>query len=353
MKVVENNKHISMLGLTKFIAALSIVYLHSGHSEGTFSSLYLFVEFFFIITGYFTFKHFQQHKDDIVSDNIDTKARKAIKYTVDKAKSFMPYVLLAAVIRVALGLIGGTSITTIARNFSIEALLLVSQSVTDCQPIWFLSALIIVFPLFAFICQFKNKHLLGILAGTATMLYYPSFYGQPISIYCFGGSLFRAFLAMSCGIIVYLLVEQLRAKKLTKLQTIGLQMIELGLFAGAYALMYPDLGSQAAPDYRLILMVVFIVFLTIILSGKTLTGKISSSILDFLEKVSLVIFVMHPVVIEIVRDHLHITSADNPTYVVVIMAGSLVASICVFCIYEYIKAQRQKTRLASLAESRS
>ncbi|MDO4271972.1 MAG: acyltransferase [Candidatus Saccharibacteria bacterium] len=353
MKIVENNKHVSMLGLAKFIAALSIVYLHCGHSQGTFSSLYLFVEFFFIITGYFTFKHFQQHKDDIANDNIDTKAHKAIKYTVNKAKSFMPYVLLAAVIRVVLGFIIGTSITTIARNFSIETLLLVSQSITDCQPIWFLSAMVIVFPLFVFVCQFKNKHLLGILAGTATMFYYPSFYGQPISDYSFAGSLFRAFLAMSCGIIVYLLVEQLRAKKLTKLQTVGLQLVELGLFASAYALMYPDLGSRAAPDYRLILMVVFVIFLTIILSGKTLTGKISSPTLNFLEKVSLVIFVMHPVVIEVVRDHFHITSTDNPTYTIIVMAGSLVASVCIFCIYEYVKAQRQKTKLASLAESKS
>lgn len=62
MRIVKNNKRISVLGLIKFLAAIAIVYYHTDLG-GHWNHLWILVELFFFITGYFTFKHFRKKEN--------------------------------------------------------------------------------------------------------------------------------------------------------------------------------------------------------------------------------------------------------------------------------------------------
>ena len=65
MRIVKNNKRISVLGLIKFFTAIAIVYFHTLPTDPSthWSHLWLLVELFFFITGYFTFKHFRKKEN--------------------------------------------------------------------------------------------------------------------------------------------------------------------------------------------------------------------------------------------------------------------------------------------------
>ena len=97
MKIVQNNSRISILGLVKFLAALAIVLYHTMPYDGYWRQSYLLVEFFFFITGYFTFKHFQKDQKAIQHDDIEAKSIKALKYTAKKFLAFLPFVIIASI----------------------------------------------------------------------------------------------------------------------------------------------------------------------------------------------------------------------------------------------------------------
>ena len=80
MRIVAKGKHrASVLGLVKFIAAVAIVYFHTLMGVPRhFSALYLLVELFFFITGYYTLKHFQDKTKDVYADSVETKSQKAL-----------------------------------------------------------------------------------------------------------------------------------------------------------------------------------------------------------------------------------------------------------------------------------
>ena len=96
MKIVKNNKRISVLGLIKFLAAIAIVYFHVRISD-YWEHLWLLVELFFFITGYFTFKHFRKKENR--GKNLEQKSKNAIVYTVKKFTPLIPYVLVAITIK--------------------------------------------------------------------------------------------------------------------------------------------------------------------------------------------------------------------------------------------------------------
>ena len=96
MRIVKNNKRISVLGLIKFLAAIAIVYFHV-FPEGHWSHLWLLVEMFFFITGYFTFKHFRKKGNR--GKTAEQKSKNAISYTAKKFLPLIPFVLTISFVR--------------------------------------------------------------------------------------------------------------------------------------------------------------------------------------------------------------------------------------------------------------
>lgn len=342
MKIVEGEHRASMLGLVKFIAAVAIVYFHTllGEPEH-FSTLYLLVELFFFITGYYTFKHFQDRNTEISNDDIDTKAKEALKYTGRKIRSLAPYILIAIVLHYAILLIpvignGWHAIFDIIKGLPFDLLLLNTQAGITNWPMWFVSAMVIVMPLFCLLCQSKNKHVLFIFSSLTCLVYYFNFYRWPYDQGVFYvAPLIRAFMGMLMGVNIYVVAEKLSKAKTTKIQRALLQICEIGVLAFSLVLMYARDNSANVATFRSLTILSFFTYLCIFMSGQTVASKISSPIMDFLEKIFIVIFMIHIPTLDVV----YMLNVER-WVTAIIMCGSIIASIAVFCVIEYVRLCR-------------
>lgn len=342
MKIVEGKHRASVLGLVKFIAAVAIVYFHTllGKPEH-FSTLYLLVELFFFITGYYTFKHFQGRSVSILNDDIDTKAKKALKYTDRKIRSLAPYILIAIIMHYTILLIpavgnGWHAIFDIIKGLPFDLLLLNTQAGITNWPMWFVSAMVIVMPCFCLLCQSKNKHVLFVFSSFACLIYYCNFYRWPYDQGVFYiAPLIRAFMGMLMGVNVYAVAGKLSKVETTKVQRVLLQIGETGALIFSFVLMYSRNNSVNVSTFRSLTILSFFVYLCIFMSGQTIASKISSPVMDFLEKISMVVFMIHIPILNVVY---MLNMGCRAT--VVIICGSIIASIAVFCMVEYVRLCR-------------
>lgn len=348
MKITDGKHRASILGLTKFIAALGIVYLHAlNGSRGHWSLLFLFVEFFFFITGYYTYKHFQQIIHNEVDVTVEMKAKRALKYTLNKIKGLLPYIIIALIIRyIAIFYsvnIGQTSFVDALVNLPFEVTLLNSQTGWFSWPLWFVSAMIIAMPFFCYIAQSKNKYFTFMLCVLLYIVYYfdlVGIIGLPAAGY---GAIIRAFVGMTTGVVVYGLAHQVSKLKLSVSKRALVQAVETLSFFMSIVFMYPSVNSSNAPFYRNLVCMSFILFLTIFMSGQTIMSKVSCKTMDFLEKISMVLFMIHfPIMLLI--DYLPIKFSYWNRMAIIILV-SVLASAIIYCIVEYIKIIKSQRRL--------
>lgn len=76
-------KKNNMVELCRFLACYVIFSYHAG---GRFTTGWIFVEFFFMLSGYFAIKHLVR-----MEGKIENKATYPIQYTIDKFKRLLPY----------------------------------------------------------------------------------------------------------------------------------------------------------------------------------------------------------------------------------------------------------------------
>lgn len=299
MKIVKNNKRISVLGLIKFLSAIAIVYFHVGISEGDYwEHLWLLVELFFFITGYFTFRHFRKKGNRGVS--LEQRSKNAIAYTVKKFTPFIPYIVVAIIIKyiALLPRSNDASFFSVMKILPLDILLLNSQVSELNWPLWFLSAMLIVFPLFCIMCQIKHKYTLYILLLTSSIVYYFNIFDGGVShVQC----LIRAFFAMSTGILVYAFSTYIKKNKRIKRGSIYLLLIWLCLVAVSILCLYPTRYNSGHKIYGNIFIVLSALWLSILLSGKTILSQISSPLMDYFERLSMIIYLIHVPIIYILQ----------------------------------------------------
>lgn len=297
MKIVKNNKRISVLGLIKFLAAIAIVYFHA-RLDDHWEHLWLLVELFFFITGYFTFKHFRKKENR--GKTLEQKSKNAITYTVKKFVPFLPYILVAIIIKYVALLLrnDSTPFFSIMKILPLDILLLNSQVSELNWPLWFLSAMLIVFPLFCLMCQTKHKYTLYIFLLTSIIVYYFNVFDGGVShVEC----LVRAFFAMSTGILVYAFSTYIKKNKRIKRGSIYLLLVWLCLVIVSILCLYPTRYNSGHKIYGNIFLVLSTLWLSILLSGKTILSQISSPFMDYLERLSMVIYLIHVPIIYILQ----------------------------------------------------
>ena len=297
MKIVKNNKRISVLGLIKFLAAIAIVYFHA-RLDDHWEHLWLLVELFFFITGYFTFKHLRKKENR--GKTLEQKSKNAITYTVKKFVPFLPYILVAIIIKYVALLLrnDSTPFFSIMKILPLDILLLNSQVSELNWPLWFLSAMLIVFPLFCLMCQTKHKYTLYIFLLTSIIVYYFNVFDGGVShVEC----LVRAFFAMSTGILVYAFSTYIKKNKRIKRGSIYLLLVWLCLVIVSILCLYPTRYNSGHKIYGNIFLVLSTLWLSILLSGKTILSQISSPFMDYLERLSMVIYLIHAPIIYILQ----------------------------------------------------
>ena len=145
-------KRLSIADLWKFIATIMIMIYHIYYLGNPFSgedylgrSCWIWVEFFFVVTGYFTYKHFEN------SDSNDDIFKSSISYTIQKFKAFIPYTTVAITIAYILSAEYSLLRSNPSQFFAHFAtypfeVLLIGEAVQSKQvlgPIWFLSAMLL------------------------------------------------------------------------------------------------------------------------------------------------------------------------------------------------------------------
>jgi len=337
MKGIKN--HLSIIELWRFIASIIIMTHHLfglGIEKYPFKNGSIYVEFFFILTGYFTMKHFEKY----TVDSIDEAFKNSMQYTIKKFKSFMPYVLVSVPLLYFILYFEGFqfNIKRFLQLFSnaLSEIMLLS-SITGTRVvgnIWFLSATIIVFPIFCIICQLKQKYLVKFLAVYIPLIYY--------SIYSVGAgtkpptNLARTLACLLLGVLVYFFANYLKEKTFTAGQRILLTFMEQGSLILACACSFYGIAIN------LLYLYLFMIGIAIMVSQQSYTYKVGSKVLLWLGDISVWVFVCHNIVMKFITsrlDYLNINDKVGLYY-----AGTFVSAIVFDLVVKYMIKRFQSRR---------
>lgn len=276
--------------ILRFIAALLIMAHHMYHirmQNYPFYDCWVYVEFFLFITGYYTAKHYS-------SINAVNKSKDAVVYTIKKFIPIFPYCfavsLLAWLTNAAAGaLFHGWTWQNVVSNFLGDFsfdILLISESYTHplVAPLWYVSAMLLVFPLFALLIQMKNRYTKAIIFSFVPLIYYG----------CVGVTfnrefpldLTRVFCGMMLGALIFE-ISDIFKEYIKSIPTIILTIIEIICVAFPIISCFLNLAT-----YRLDLLWFFISLL-ICLPGFSYTNRIHGKLLNYLGKLSMPMFIFH------------------------------------------------------------
>lgn len=344
---MKKTGRISWLGLLKFFASLMIIWCHTSlirdGEQYNLKYTYLFVEFFLIISGYFIYKHFQ--RSTAKQKTTDESAKEALKYTFSRFVGYIPYVVVCVVAITLLEIIksrpsdiGG--LMSLLKITPFEMIFLSSQTGLRLAPLWYLSALFIVMPLFAFLAQKMPRNLNYLLSLLFIIVIYGNYFNnldQPRGV----DSLIRVFTALCVGTCVYWAAEIISRFKLSDYRKIVLTILEIVSFLIAIALMWPASVEfvQAKPTEFLVIFL-FSVSLTLLLSGNTYTSGISIGFFNLLEKLSMPIYLTHWVVIEFIQYYLMELSENKR--ILILYLTTLACSISLYAIIELYSIKKQQ-----------
>lgn len=223
-----------MVDIYRFVFILLIMAHHLYLKGKPFNSAWIYVEFFFILSGYFTMYHYSMRKDPDKTLSLEIKASEAVGYTLKKFGRMFPYILIAVFMEftvecISTGISGERQFLNLSEQFIVESLLLSSSGLVSAHvaPIWYLSAMFLVFPLFCLLLSFKQmwkwyyQYLSWILAAC--------FYGH-VGIVSRPNDLLRAFVCLWLGVFVYGLAEKVKNIPETRLSETFFTILEIGSF---------------------------------------------------------------------------------------------------------------------------
>lgn len=206
---MESQKRNALVDLWRFLGMLIIMGHHQyrlGISDYPLANGWIFVEFYFILTGYLTTAHFDRSS----VQGLESMAQNAVSYTLRKFLPLMPFAWAAMLIEygfqfVTEYLMAGKGISEIA-SFLCDLpfeMLLVNSTYMDphLTPVWFLSAMFLVFPLFCLLLQAAGRHTLLIVSSVIPLLFY-SIFGV-FQYWHFPLHLLRAISAMLLGTLAF------------------------------------------------------------------------------------------------------------------------------------------------------
>ena len=304
--------------LIKFMSSLMIVYYHRyiiGYERFTypFTDAWIFVELFLMVTGYFTYCHFLRSDDPHI-----------VQYTLSKIKRLMPYVVftvLASYLCVNLPLFcAGDLYTAVSNAKDLPAELLLmralikspDQMIFYCGNLWYLSALLVVLPVFCLLCEKCRKYILPI-AFVYCPVYY--IYTGASAVTLAPRCLLRTLAGLLAGVLIYHLSAYVRAHPRFSpvVYTLAEGMLLASVFVGLY------LNCRNFENY----VMAFILFLTIVFSQRAIQLPLRPKAANLLGELSAVIFVTHALAFNICKTFLSTYAHRDIAYylLAIVIAG--------------------------------
>lgn len=270
MDNVDNNqKRLGNIDVWRFIASLLIMACHLdsiGVGQYRWVDAWIFVEFFFILSGYFTMKQLET-KDTVC---FDKAVQLAFSNGKKRYKKFLPHLLITVFIAYLIKFIRKEIGISHCFYYLFDVFLLtgwMKNRMPVIEAYWFLSVMLIACPLFQMICSILPDNVLLVIS-----LYFPlSFYGWCSSIngyVQFPMSIARSFAAFSLGIFIYFILVYFSNIKCSKYMTVILSIIEITTMSCVLLFTFFRLL-----DYRIWIFCIC-VSIMLMLSGKTATSKL-------------------------------------------------------------------------------
>lgn len=296
-------KRYDFIDLLKFIAVLAVIVTHIfnlGIPWGSypFSVGWIFVEFFFIVTGYFTTLHFLPLMGE---GGADERMKRSLQYTYKKFIRMVPYstfVIAAEYIFGNLGLLQEGKLAYLKGFANMPFEMVYLSCATSHTPraasVWFISAMFLVFPVYCCLLQMKSRNWLRWLSFIAPVLYYCYF--DVIAARNYPHDLLRAFTCMMIGTWLCLsqadfnrLYRRIRSKAL-------LTALEVGAFAFVVVAAYrnsAELMKLCVPAFMLTVSIIF--------SDMSYTANFSSPVFRWTTRISMPLFMWNWTIATIIR----------------------------------------------------
>lgn len=276
--------------LARFIASMFIMIHHIGYcvlGYNPWGNFWIYVEFFLIITGYYTAKHFD-------GKNYSNPIKESIIYTLKKFIPFIPYTIITITLMYLLNLtpklLSGELnikgfIFSFTDDFIFENLLIIeSYNEPLVVPLWYLSTLFIVFPLFSWLMQIRNRYWIICITSIYSLFYYGIMGVTGNRTY---HNDFLSVIAGLCiGAFIYEFIYSF-SDYISKINKLILTVIEIITFTVPIFINFFNLGST-----RFILFC-FTVCLAIMLPNLSYTSNIKGKVFIYLGRLSMPIFIIH------------------------------------------------------------
>lgn len=327
--------------MLRFLASYVIVFLHLGIAPyytkagvlGTLPGGALFVEFFFMLSGYFSARVFieaNKGKEPVIH-----------RFMLKKYLHFLPYSFLTAVAIYTWTIFSKEqtfqSIVKMLFMMPFETLLLCNTGIVHTKYIgwlWYLSAMVIALPVVLYLLKYHSKMFQHYLVWVVPLFIYgylTSIVGIVWAIQFFLGN-FRALAGLMLGTSLVYVTHFIKYYHITAGMKAFLTVLELSTMSAAFY--YCKIVSLAASSYDIIFILLVYISLAITLSGKTWTSCIHGKVFSFLGKISLPIYCIHPLTYRIIR--YFIPDASREMQLILTTVGAFVAACLMQAIVDHI-----------------
>lgn len=288
---MQKKEHLYVVDICRFGAILMIMahhrYILGFEGDYIFRSGWAWVEYFFMITGFLTIKHFKQQP-------VEKKecGQTAFIYTVRKFKAFMAYVVIAVLLQYIVegfhyireGHLESFLSSFLDAPFEIGMLTTAGFTGGKVAPLWFLSAMFLTLPIL--ICaMIKLQDIWMVISFLIPVLYYGKMGLNTERAW--PNDILRGVAAMCLGMFLFYLSGYLKKIGWTCRRKALITLLEIGTFGAA---VYVTAFNKECLN---LLLILFSVNLCIMMSECSYTSLIQGKLWGFLGKISLPIFIFH------------------------------------------------------------
>ena len=304
-----------------------------GDLQRPFTGTWLYVEFFLILSGFLTAKHFHKMES---ANTISSYISNGVSYTIKKYSKFLPYVFVAVlieyVVRFGKYIIVGdfTGFFSKIQEMPFEMFLLSAASTngTLTFPLWYLSATFLVGPFICVISQIKNSQVKGIISFYPAVFYYLNRINS-IGNHDYPNQIIRAFCGMLFGVFVFVVTDDI-AKRTIRQATRILFTICL-VFSICILLFINYKGLCFTSTYLLC----FVCIIMLSFCEKTYIDSCAHPFIIYLGKLSMPMFIWHWPIAHLLD--LFIPKDNILARIVVFYLGTILISILSMSIIRIIK----------------
>lgn len=299
----------SIIHLLRFLSAGVVAVYHWGLYGNEIGREYpmvdgwIFVELFFMLTGYYTVRHIEKHP--CAGENPELYA---VSYTVGKIKSIFPYLFLQTLLGFTYFSMCALRWNDNAANEIIDMLLAVPLNLVLVhsdgrlaynldRTTWFLCAMTTILPIF--ICGYlkHRKQMRYIASWMVPLIGYNvitgwhglSYWGEPVATYI--NCTLRGICAISLGGLIYIFAEKINQRQCIDKPIYKWMMTVLEL--ALYSIIFISAQYDVVKRQPIVVVCYMVAALSLTFSECTYSANIQSQLLNYLGRLSVPIYCLH------------------------------------------------------------